>query len=526
MLQRLWLQALSDPSFSLLVMTDVLDLLPPLRRALHAAGAALSPELAGGLWQLAEDDLDLALGELRAHEARCAALRFALVQQARDRGMQQRTGAPDIARWLADRFGVDQSAARAETDLAQALRPDGVAGATGAALADGRIDEARARLVVAVLDRLPGPLTEQIMVEAEAALLVVAEHADTAAVRRIGRELKDKVTVVSADDPPPDDHRDRANAVSLTRLEPGWWRISGILDEEHAAIIDAAMAALTHPQHHPPSTRTASDQSTQPAGDEPRPDQARATDQTVAPCRPCAADSHSHPHNRDAASAANSVADGESDRAAQPLPPPAQRRASALKELCLLALRHGQLPAHGGVASTVLLTLSWADLHQQAGSATLLGTGGQLYVADARRIACDAGIIPVLLGSDGQPLDHGRMARACPPGLRRLLDLRDQGCVFPHCGRRTVDCDAHRIQHWADGGPTSERNLCLLCPHHHRQIHRQHWQLSLTGDQVRLTPPDTIDPRRRPRIHGRHLIRRIAAPVTSPPQPAFRPDRR
>lgn len=129
----------------------------------------------------------------------------------------------------------------------------------------------------------------------------------------------------------------------------------------------------------------------------------------------------------------------------------------------------------------------------------------------------------MLLGGDGQPLDHGRTVRACPPGLRRLLDLRDQGCVFPDCGRLPVDCDAHHVVHWADGGTTCERNLCLLCPHHHRQVHRQHWILSLAGGSVQLTPPTSIDPQQRPRIHARKEIRTIRVP---PAVRIIRPDRR
>jgi len=191
-----------------------------------------------------------------AHEARCAWLRLVLVQRARDRGLQHRTGAPDITRWLADRYGVDGATARTEVDLALALRSEGAAAGTGVALADGRISERRARLVTAMLDRLPGPLPQPVLAEAEQVLLAVAEHSDAAAVRRVGRDLVEKLTVRSPDGPPPDE-RGRVNQVSLTALEPGWWRLSGTIDAELAAIIDAAIGARTHPQHHTttPSTR-------------------------------------------------------------------------------------------------------------------------------------------------------------------------------------------------------------------------------------------------------------------------------
>ena len=34
-------------------------------------------------------------------------------------------------------------------------------------------------------------------------------------------------------------------------------------------------------------------------------------------------------------------------------------------------------------------------------------------------------------------------------------------------------CDAHHIQHWADGGKTDLANLRLLCARHHTAAHEQ-----------------------------------------------------
>jgi len=59
-------------------------------------------------------------------------------------------------------------------------------------------------------------------------------------------------------------------------------------------------------------------------------------------------------------------------------------------------------------------------------------------VETARRLACDAGIIPVVLGSRGEPLDIGRLSRTVPTGMRRALELRDGGCRFPGGNRRNL----------------------------------------------------------------------------------------
>lgn len=86
----------------------------------------------------------------------------------------------------------------------------------------------------------------------------------------------------------------------------------------------------------------------------------------------------------------------------------------------------------------------------------------------ARRIACDAGRV-VMRHRSGQVLTVGRKTRTIPPPIRRALDFRDQGCRFPGC--MSQHCDAHHIEHWADGGETKLSNLVLLCRRHHRLLH-------------------------------------------------------
>ena len=86
----------------------------------------------------------------------------------------------------------------------------------------------------------------------------------------------------------------------------------------------------------------------------------------------------------------------------------------------------------------------------------------------ARRIACDAGKVEMTHGN-GQVLSVGRKTRTVPPPIRRALEFRDQGCRFPGCTSR--HCDAHHIEHWADGGETKLSNLVLLCRRHHRLLH-------------------------------------------------------
>ncbi len=98
----------------------------------------------------------------------------------------------------------------------------------------------------------------------------------------------------------------------------------------------------------------------------------------------------------------------------------------------------------------------------------------------ARRIACDAGKV-VMRQRAGQVLSVGRKTRTIPPPIRRALEFRDQGCRFPGCTSRR--CDAHHIEHWADGGETKLSNLVLLCRRHHRLLHEGGFRVRMDAER-------------------------------------------
>ena len=114
-----------------------------------------------------------------------------------------------------------------------------------------------------------------------------------------------------------------------------------------------------------------------------------------------------------------------------------------------------------------------------AGFATTVA-GEVLTPAQVRQAACDAQIIPQVLGTDSMPLDEGRAERLATGSQRSALARRDGGCTFAGCDRPPGWCHAHHIKHWADGGPTDLDNLALLCQRHHTIVHRD----GLTGTRV------------------------------------------
>lgn len=94
-----------------------------------------------------------------------------------------------------------------------------------------------------------------------------------------------------------------------------------------------------------------------------------------------------------------------------------------------------------------------------------------LSPAIVRQLACDADIIPVVFGSDGEVLDLGRAVRLFAKKQRRALWHRDQGCTYPGCDVPAGWAKAHHLIHWTDGGDSDLANAALLCQRHHTHVH-------------------------------------------------------
>jgi hypothetical protein len=172
---------------------------------------------------------------------------------------------------------------------------------------------------------------------------------------------------------------------------------------------------------------------------------------------------------------------------------PAHRRADALVEVFELVAASGRLPRNGGDPVQVAVTVPWTALRDGVGAATL-DDGTTLSPAAARRLACDAGLIPAVLGGASQSLDVGRQRRLFTGPLRRAVLLRDGGCAFPGCDRAPKWTVAHHVIHWAEGGATCLANAVAVCGHHHRIIHYGQWKVTInpTDGLPDFWPPDHL----------------------------------
>ena len=168
--------------------------------------------------------------------------------------------------------------------------------------------------------------------------------------------------------------------------------------------------------------------------------------------------------------------------------------------------------AGGGSRPQVLVTIDYQTLAGQVGEhqATVSpkATGhllsraaytGPVSPAMIRQLACDSDLIPIVLGGTGEVLDVGRSQRLFTRKLRRAITARDGGCAAPDCSIYAPWCEAHHIQHWEHGGPTSVDNGVLLCSHHHHAVHAGAWDIEVVDGIPWFIPARYHDPTQTPR---------------------------
>ncbi len=151
------------------------------------------------------------------------------------------------------------------------------------------------------------------------------------------------------------------------------------------------------------------------------------------------------------------------------------------------------LPSSGGVAAVVNITMRLDQLRSGLGVATV-DTGIEASASQVRRLACEAGLVPIVLGGESEILDVGREKRLHTKGQRRGMAVRDGKCVTEGCDRPAAWTEAHHPVTWEDGGETSLENGASVCPYHHRLWHSPKWQAIWNGRTVRFRRRRATDP--------------------------------
>ncbi|MCD4525479.1 HNH endonuclease signature motif containing protein [Nocardioides sp. cx-173] len=146
-----------------------------------------------------------------------------------------------------------------------------------------------------------------------------------------------------------------------------------------------------------------------------------------------------------------------------------------------------RLPDSGGLDATVVVTMTLETLMGGL-KAAQLDTGTRISPALARTLACQAGIIPAVLGTRSQVLDLGRKARFHTKAQRIALAVQHGGCYAQGCERPSAWCQAHHLTPWSEDGHTTVDDAVLLCRRHHTLAHHPDYAMTqLPGGKVAFT---------------------------------------
>ncbi len=339
-----------------------------------------------------------------------------------------------------------------------------------AAVSAGQISVNAASRILRTLESTSATAPPDDLPLIEAFLVDQAPRLTPRQLSKLCRALPDRYDPDGAE--PREDLLRKKSGVQIVHTRDGLIRWIVTMHPEAAGFLTTAMDARTAPRRQPTFTP---------------PNDAAPADEATADA--AAAD--------DARSARRSSDPIEIDDR-----PIAQRRLDALVAMARESLEHdpGRI---SGTAVTMMVTVPLEALLSGIGAAEIAGVDEPISAATARRLAAQAEIIPVVLGSPSEPLDQGRAVRLFTEPQRRALAVRDGGCVWPGCNAPPGWCEVAHILAWVLGGMTDLKNGVLLCPFHHRRFDHDGWSMEWRGTQLYLIPPAWVDASRAPRRAGR-----------------------
>jgi len=315
----------------------------------------------------------------------------------------------DVAAWQVAHNRRDRRAARADQRLAEAL--DRRYELLRAGLAGGSVHVDQAHVIARALDDLPAEVSLQTRAKAEAVLVELAARHTPTELRRLGKRILQALDL------------DDAEAALARQLEA----------EEAAAFKKTSL-------------------SFRPGGD--------GTTRVTAVLPDAAA--HRLKTYLDAFT---SPRRGEL-RGEGTYPQILGQAFCALLE----RIDPATLPQHGGRATTVLVTISLDSLRKELGVGEIVG-GDTLSATEIRRLACTAGIAPIVLGGKGEILDLGREQRLFSKAQNKAIAFRDKTCRAEGCDMPASMCETHHWHEWSKGGRTDLKDGGTLCSHHHHRVH-------------------------------------------------------
>ncbi|MEV6268333.1 DUF222 domain-containing protein [Kribbella sp. NPDC051936] len=473
------------------------------------------------VWSMSGGELLSTLDTLEAELARLEAYRLSVVAAIESTGYAAELGARDTAELLRFRYRLDPPAARRTLRLAQtaphypavaaALKntasceepgeePGGTSGGAGGGWL---LRPAQAAAIVFGLDRVRSRVPVEHLDAAAEQLVGLAGHLSPGELRTAAKEIAD---LLDSDGPEPEEHKAYAReSLTLSAADNGV-KFKGFLANENAELLRAVVHAGARPHK------------TVDGEHDPRPRDKRQADALSDALSIAAAVWDTTGPTTSPATGTEGAAStaGTGDMAGTAGAAASAAEGAAGAEDTAGTAGTGGRVARFGAKANITVTIDLEDL--RSATADALGRtvySGGLSAATIRRLACDANIIPLVLGSNSEPLDVGRRVRLVTGAMRRALDARDRGCVV--CGAPPVMCDAHHLISWIDGGDTKVSNLALLCRRHHTDLHRGHWHITILDGVVHVARPSWAEPAPTPTTARRTAPPRAQPPRTAPP---------
>ena len=445
-------------------------------------------------------------------------------------------GYRNTAAFLQARLRIGGAEARRRLSLAESLLPrQGFAGEPlppvreelGASVAAGEVSSRAATLITVALDRVRHVCDPEAAAGMEHALTRTAAENDPDFLSRVARSWTDALDQDGAE--PSEELLRQLQGAFIRKPRHGLQHLEIFATAEQFEHILTIMNTATNPRTSAPEPADGTETESGSAGAAAQSAGSPAGG-IFAAASTAAVPGSASPSSDAGDTSLNAGVDVPLDLRSRP-----QKRLDGLVGACKVALAAGALPTTGGLRPQVMVTIDYFDLLTRlehatggadrtgnnphgttgttAGEATaglshaaapLPHTGTMLFTgpvtaSTVRKIACDADIIPVVLGGEGRILDIGRASRVFPPHIRKALTARDQGCTFPGCTIPAPWCEAHHITYWSRGGTTGTENGTLLCSHHHHVIHKEQWTIQLRTGIPWFIPPPHIDPRQKPR---------------------------
>ncbi|WP_181313236.1 HNH endonuclease signature motif containing protein [Nocardioides campestrisoli] len=354
-------------------------------------------------------------------------------------GATEADGARSAAEWLASRTRSGFGPARAAERLAGAVAERWLR--VGAGLADGSVNLAQARVIVRALDALvtdplPGEeVPAEVLDRAEARLVADGATFGPALLAALGAKILQVVAPETYDEHErkllerAERRAHAATRLTLHRRGDGSTEVKGRIPDHVAARFRTFLDSWTSPKQ----------------------DDGKATGAATG----LGAFGHRDPST------------GER------LP---QDRLHGLAFCAFLeAADPARMPVHGGSATRVLVTIGLEELRTGLGTGSILSNGDDvttISAAQARRMACQAQVVPAVLGSDSVPLDLGRATRFFTVQQRDAKTLTQHTCGAEGCSIPSTWCEAHHARDpWAAGGGSDLADLEFLCSWHHHRAH-------------------------------------------------------